>query len=560
MRKYVALAASVLAVAPLTGIAAADTPSGNSARAAGLTFLGRYDSGSGETGAEIVTFDRVTKTMLVTNDVTNTIDVVSIAQPSRPTRVGRISLAPFGISVQSVAAHDGRGVAVMAGARGMGKSDPSVLDAGAAVFFDIATRRVVGSVRTGALPDGVAWSEDGSTVVIANEGEPRCVTRRDRLPTTDPALATNPPGSVTIVKVRSLSPRNFDVSVRQAGFRSFNDQMEELRAAGVRVGVWPGATVAQDLEPEYPTIAGDRAYVTLQENNAVATVDLVRGRVVSIAPLGLKDHSLADNAFDPSDRDGSPSTFTQVQEQVFGMYMPDAIDTMAVGRRTYLFTANEGDGREYFANLENVDEIEGVEQDLCYSDEERFGDLDLDASVFGDSALQDNDRLGRLTVTTEFPSLSGDDGYTKVAAYGGRSMSVWSSTGRLVWDSGSFFEQMVFDADPDNWPSSADNAPWTTAAYDTRSDNKGPEPEGLVLGTHRGRTFAFVGLERAGGVVVFDVTDPRSPEFQQWFRVDGDVSPEGLTFVPAADAPGGRPLVLVAHEISGTTSVLRLQL
>lgn len=558
MNKVVGLGLSALLVAPLLGVGWADA----APRSAQLEFVGRYDSGAGETGAEIVTFDRQTKTMLVTNGVTNTIDVVSLARPDTPTLLGRVDLDPYGISVQSVATFRGRAVAIVAGAKRAGIAEPTVLDPGAAVFFDIRTRRVVGTAPTGVLPDGVTWSDDGTTVVVANEGEPRCVTVGDRLPTTDPALAENPEGSVTVIEVDDLRPQKFDVDVKQVDFRKFNGRMEVLRQAGVRVGIWPGATVAQDLEPEYPTIDGDRAYVTLQENNAIATIDLDDGKVLAINPLGLKDRSDPSQAFDPSDRDGSPSVFGQVTAPVSGMYMPDAIDTMRFQRRTYLFTANEGDGREYFANLDNVDEIDGVDQSLCFSDEARLGSLTLDSTVFTDAGIKNNARLGRLKVTTTFPSVSSDPaGYSALATYGGRSMSVWSASGQLVWDSGTLFEQMVYNADPAGWSTAGVTPLWSAAQYDTRSDDKGPEPEGLVLGTHRGRTYAFVGLERAGGIVVLDVTDPRSPVFQQWLTVAGDVSPEGLAFVPASDTPGRRdPLVLVAHEGSGTTSVLRLTL
>lgn len=556
MKKIIGIGASALALTPLVGVGWVEA----SPRSAELEFVGRYDSGAGETGSEIVAYDRSTRTMLVTNGAMNTIDVVSLAQPSTPTLVGQVDLNPFGIGVQSVAAQSGRAVAVVAGAKNAGIEEPTVLDPGAAVFFDIRTRSVLGSVPTGALPDGVAWSDDGETVVIANEGEPRCVTVGARLPTTDPALAENPEGSVTVIEIEDLRPRRFDVEVDQIDFRAYDDRMEQLRSVGVRVGTWPGASVAQDLEPEYPTISGDRAYVTLQENNAIATIDLDRGRVVAIKPLGLKDHSIEANALDPSDRDGSPTVFGQVTGRVSGMYMPDAIDAMRFRRSTYLFTANEGDGREYFANIDNVDEIDGVEQETCFVDEARLRNVTLDPAEFTDSTFRDNARFGRLKVTSEFPSVNGANGYTSLASYGARSLSIWSAEGQLVWDSGSFFEQMVHAADSASWPTNGPIPLWATAQYDTRSDDKGPEPEGLVIGEHRGRTFAFVGLERAGGVVVFDVTDPRSPVFQQWLRVAGDISPEGLTFVPANAAPGRVPLVLVAHEISGTTSVLRLSL
>jgi len=563
MKKLIGAATcALIAVQLLPGsVAEATRPIGR------LVHVASYDSGSGETGSEIVAYDERTRTMLVTNGAENRIDIVSIADPAAPSLLRSVALSTYGISVQSVATYKGRAVAVVAGAYTSSVASPTVLDRGAAVFFDISTGAVRGTVPTGVLPDGVAWSDDGETVVIANEGEPRCVTGPSRAPTTDPLLAENPEGSVTVIELDDgPDKRELRTKVRQVGFARFNGQMASLQAAGVRVGTWPGSTVAQDLEPEYPTIVGEVAYVTLQENNAIATIDLERGVVRSITPLGLKDHAATGNELDTSDRDGPgsgrPSVFSPVTAPVKGMFMPDAIAPVKNRGRTYLLTANEGDTRTYFAGIDNA-EVEGND---CFADEVRVGAVTLDPSSFAPAdvaALTDNKNLGRLKVTsTALSKKNGAGAYTSLASFGARSMSVWSSGGTLVWDSGSLFERTVYAADPANWPNTnptSAGAPSATARYDDRSDDKGPEPEGLTVGEHKGRTYAFVGLERAGGIVVMDVTDPRSPQFVQWFTVAGDISPEGLTFVPANDVPGKAPLLLVAHEISGTTSVLRLE-
>ena len=570
-----ALAATLIAIPVLhSSSVSAAPPTGL------LDRLASYNSGSGEAGSEIVAFDARTAAMLVTNGAANRIDVVSLANPSAPVLLRSIELAPYGISVQSVATNRGRGVAVVAGALGGAVASPTVLDPGAAVFFDIATGAVLATAPTGVLPDSVAWSDDGETVVIANEGEPRCVTGPTRTPTKDPTLAENPEGSVTVIEVededddddddddrddaRRRVPARLELEVTQVGFGGFNGQMAALQAAGVRVGTWPGSTVAQDLEPEYPTIVGDVAYVTLQENNTIARIDLERGRVTAISPLGGKNHAVVANAFDPSDRDGAasggrPSVFNQVTAPVTGLYMPDAIASVRAKGRQYLLTANEGDTRTYFSGIDNA-EVVGNE---CFADETRVGSLTLDPTAFpAGAALKANASLGRLKVTSAFPATkTGVGAYTSLWSFGGRSMSVWSSTGSLVWDSGSLFESIVNSRDGANWPNTnpaSAGAPWATARYDDRSDDKGPEPEGIAVGRHGSRTYAFVGLERAGGIVMFDVTDPTAPVFRQWFAAAGDISPEGLTFVPASAAPGGQPLLLVAHEISGTTSVLRL--
>lgn len=520
-------------------------------RTGSLAFLAAYDSQQGEAGAEIVAYDARTRTMLVTNGAATRIDVVSLADPTTPVLERSVDLSPYGADVQSVAASKGLAVAVVTGA--------TVLDPGTAVFFDIASGAVTATVPTGVLPDAVTWSEEGDVAVVANEGEPRCVTGPGRTPTRDATLAENPEGSITIIDVHAGGRR---VEARQVTFGEFNSPTAKaaLLAKGVRVGTWPGSTVAQDLEPEYPVIDGKTAYVTMQENNAVAVVDLKAGVVVDIMALGTKDHSLEVDKMDASDRPSSAPVFSPQTWPVRGMYMPDAVDIVKHRGQTYLVTANEGDTRTYFAGIDN-EEVVGQE---CFADEQRVRGLagGLDPGSFGGTTnvalLRNNDNLGRLKVSTVLPSTVNASGqYTSLASFGGRSMSVWSSSGRLVWDSGRLFEQVVAAQDSGNW--AAATAPWATAPYDTRADDKGAEPEAVAVGEHKGRTYAFVGLERAGGVVVFDVTNPLSPSFLEWVRVPGQISPEGISFVPASTSPSKRPLVLVAHEISGTTAVFELR-
>ncbi len=543
-RRALAAATALAAVGAVT-----TTPAGAAPPTATLVPLASYNSGSGETGAEIVTYDATTRSMLVINGVENRIDIVSLADPAAPVLTGTVPLAGQGSGVQSVAAHKGLGVAAVAG--------PTVLDPGKAVFFDIATGAIRATVPTGVLPDAVTWSKEGDVVVVSNEGEPRCVTGPDRAPTTDPTLAENPEGSVTVIDVKGGGQR---LTARQVTFTAFNTQRDALRARGLRVATWPGSTVAEDMEPEYATIEGDTAYVTLQENNAVAVIDLDDAEIEALLPLGLKDHSQPTDVFDASDRDNA---FRPLAWPVKGMFMPDSIASLRSKGRTYLLTGNEGDTRAYFAGLANA-EVAGQE---CFADEVRVRALPggLDPAAFGGAAnvtsLRDNANLGRLKVSGVFPSTTGAAGYTSLASFGGRSMSVWTADGHLVWDSGSLFESVVFAQDGAHWVDIAGQppAPWSLARYDTRSDDKGPEPEGIAVGAHKGRTYAFVGLERAGGVMVFDVTDPTAPVHMAWVPVAGDIAPEGVHFVPASASPTNQPLLLVGNEGSGTTTVYALQ-
>jgi hypothetical protein len=538
MLRRLAMTACLALIAAGTPMAAAQPPTFSY----DLVEIATFDSGSGEAGAEIVVFDDVNDLVLVTNGAEDRIDIFDAQAPSDPP-VG-LDLSLLGSGVQSVAVHDGVAVAVVAGTR--------VVDPGAAVFFDPADPVVATSVvEVGALPDMVTFTPNGRWVLVANEGEPRCVDGAD------PTQAANPEGSVSIIDVSSGVPG----SVRTAGFAGFNDDRAGLEAAGVRLN-WPGATVAEDLEPEYITIdkRSRTAYVTLQENNALAVVDIRRGEVTDIAPLGLKDHSQPGNEIDASDLDGDAPNFRSWP--VHGMYMPDGLDSWDRRGNSYLVTANEGDGREYFDNLANDED--GAE--LCFTDETRVKDLTLGSPLSEETDLAEDENLGRLKVTrtalSEFVGGTPPTGdtdpeevagleYTKLASYGARSITIWNPDGTVVWDSGSTLGRTVAEQDPDGWTSSTPG--WAEGVYDNRSDDKGVEPESVVHGKAYGRDLLFVGLERAGGIVTFDATSPSAPTLQGWTTTVGAVSPEGLVFVPDEKSPTGHPLLFVAHEVSGTT-------
>jgi DNA-binding beta-propeller fold protein YncE len=273
----------------------------------------------GSTGAEIVAYDAKTKRAFAINSTDNDLAVIDLANPAAPILIYKVSLDSYGAGLNGVDTHDGLvAVAVEASP----KTDP-----GKVVFLDARTLAVRGAVTVGSLPDMLTFDGDGQRLLVANEGEPVSY-----LPG-----AVNPEGSVSIVDPSRGVAR---ATVRTADFRAFSK--DALLAMGVRV-FGPGATAAQDLEPEYITISGRTAWVTLQEANAVAVVDVPTAVVTGIVPLGLKDHSLPGHGLDASDRDGS--TISIATWPVFGLYQPDAIASFRVGKQHFLVTANEGDSR-----------------------------------------------------------------------------------------------------------------------------------------------------------------------------------------------------------------------
>jgi DNA-binding beta-propeller fold protein YncE len=490
----------------------------NSAKAGqlSLSLLSTHQTGIFDaSAAEIPAYDAMTKRLFVTNSSANQLTILDINNPRNPIALSPINLTGGGVN--SVAINNGLVAVAEQGA--------VVTDPGMVSFYDI-NGTFLNSVTVGALPDMLAFTPDGSRILVANEGEP------------NDDYTIDPEGSISIIN-RS------DFSVVNAGFGAFNSQINDLRDAGVRI-FGPGATVAQDLEPEYITISEDSttAWISLQENNALAKLDIATGIITDILPLGFKDLSLPENALDASNRDDAINI--QPYPNLFGMYQPDSIASYEVGGKTYIVTANEGDARDYAG----------------FSEEARVADLILDPTAFPDAAtLQLDENLGRLTVTNTLGDTDGDGDFDEIYVFGGRSFSIFDEDGNLVWDSGNDFEIRLAALLPDFFNANNDNN-----TFDNRSDDKGPEPEALTIGVVGDQIYAFIGLERIGGIMVYNITDPNNPIFVTYtnnrdFTQDvtsplaGDLGPEGFLFIDPKDSPTGSSLLVVANEVSGTTSI-----
>ncbi|MGA1200132.1 MAG: choice-of-anchor I family protein, partial [Candidatus Latescibacterota bacterium] len=332
----------------------------------------------------------------------------------------------FGAGVNSVAVHNG---IIAVAVESSPKQNP-----GRIVFFN-ANGTVLKDVPAGALPDMVAFTPDGRYLLAANEGEP------------SDDYTNDPEGSITIV---NLSNGVGSATTATATFTAFNSQATTLRAQGLRI-FGPNASVAQDIEPEYIAISADSrtAYVSLQENNALAIVNIANASITAIKPLGTKDHTLIYNAIDASDRDGGMNMQTW---PIRGYYMPDAIASFEINGKTYIASANEGDSRDYGG----------------YSEETRVGDLTLDPTAFPNAAtLQNNANLGRLKTTTAQGDTDGDGDHDIIYSYGGRSFSIWDDQGNLVFDSANDFERITARQVP-----SLFNSQGASDSYDSRSDDK----------------------------------------------------------------------------------------
>lgn len=599
----------------------AETPAPDDpADAVTLTPLGQYATDEGIAGSEIVAYDPATQRVFSTNGAGTAIDIIDIADPATPALVDSIDLTPYGTDVQSVAVGD----AVIAVALDKNtvdfETDPLVpvrtRDNGAVAIFS-TDGEFVDSYEVGSLPDMVTFTPDKTKVLVANEGEAVCeysyVDNGDGLeiemdgidPVFTDVLVDDPEGSVSIVDI--AKPSTDATAVQTAGFTAFNGHVDDLRADDVRI--WTGPvwdpdneeyTVAQDIEPEYVAVSDDgtTAYATLQENNAVAVIDIATATVSDIVGLGYKDHSTEGSGLDPTDDD---ATAVVGPQPVHGMYLPDTIDAASIGDETYLFTANEGDAREWpctfpddyrvgdFAGfVEPVEEdydadesglpldpTEQAEFDAAHDDWEalvaaqpELADFDgFDPALGTDPAADAN--LGRLKTTFEFPTaLNEANQIDTVYSLGARSFSIWSPAGEQVFDSGDQLERLLTTFEEGgffNVNGEALTVDEEPLEIDNRSDDKGPEPEALAVGEVSARTYAFVGLERAGGVAVYDVSDPANATLATYTNtmVDdpaapGDVAPEGITFIPARQSPTGEALIAVSYEMSGTVRLFQV--
>jgi DNA-binding beta-propeller fold protein YncE len=572
MYRVLLTTAAVLALglAAVATTAATGSPSGIS-----LQPYGTYASGvptNGDVGAaEIPAYDPVSRRVFVTNAIEQRLDVLSAADPSKPTLLGSIPLegTPNSVAVS-------RGLLAVA-LEAEPKTDP-----GTVVFYFASCLvklergcRPLKTLQVGALPDMLTFTPDGQRLLVANEGEPDG--------------DVDPPGSVSIIDLRFTV---FFAHVRTVDFSSLDGQ--ELPPGVI---LQEGKLPSEDFEPEYIAVDPDSrtAWVALQEANAFATIDIRNAELTGLSGLGFKDHGLPENTLDASDRDNRINICAWAN--VYGVYQPDGIAAFRANGETYIVSANEGDSRG--------------------DDESRVGDLP--STAFDEtfpSSIRTSRNLGRLTVNKNL-GLNDEGVYEGLYAYGARSFSIWSGSGDLVYDSGNELERIAASfpaqaavADPYAQPlvlagpavppapaatcplpsGTLPSAPPATTpfnanhelgpSFDNRSDNKGPEPEGIAVGDVRGRTYAFVGLERLSGVVVYDVSDPAAPAFVQFvnprnfaavydldpesedfpgdWQSAGDLGPEGLAFVPAAESPIRVPLLIVANEVSGTTTIYRI--
>lgn len=389
---------------------------------------------------------------------------------------------------------------------------------------------ILHTFEAGIQPDNVVISKDGKYILSANEGEPRLGLEN----------GVDPEGSVTIINYEK----------KQANTILFDD----TTVIDSDVHIRNNGTLAdavRDLEPEYIGLStdGKTAFISLQENNAIARINVETGKVLSVKSLGFKDHSLPENGLDAARNDK-----IEIESlPILGVYMPDSIEVVEKDGTTYLLTANEGDATEWeeFVNIEDFKKV----KDSIQLDSSLFKGFTKEEAEAAFEQMKNSGDYDKLEVLT-------DRGNDAIYTLGGRSFSIWNAdTMELVFDSGSEFEKITAERYPDyfNWSNDDD-------VFEKRSAKKGPEPEDVKVGTIGNDLYAFIGLERISGVMTYNITNPSNATFANYINtrdfsnaISGDVGPEGLAFIPAEDSPTKKPLVLVGNEVSGTVAVNEYQ-
>ena len=504
----------------------------------------------GEGSGEIATFHPGSKRIFATNGVKNSIDIFDISNVAAPKKVGSLSLSPYGNDVTSVAA--GRDVvvaAVLVTETFSATGAPSTPN-GKLVVFDTNGKVLSSPDILGVLPDSVTFAPNGTTALVAIEGQPVCA-KDDPATTakedTDYLKASDPEGGVSIVDLTNPAAP----VVKFAGFKQFN--VAQMKAKGIAVSSVVN-NVAKDFEPEFITAVDNKyAYVTIQEANAIGKLDIEAASFESVTRAF--ESKLSVIARDTSDRDSGagPRNYANV----VGASQPDAIASFKVGSGHYFVTANEGDAREY----------------TCLNDDQRASSLKVDTRRFPNwSTLSASAALGRAKVNPTIGDRDGDGDIDTIHLRGSNSMTMYRN-GIALWDSGELLDQIQIKAFGvaninGSHSLSSDKSTMNYVGQD-RSDDKGSEPEGVAVGMVGNTRVAILGLERMTALAVFDITQPRSPVFQEWLQMlpakatpAKDVkhwSPEGIVFVSADKSPSGKALIITSYELSGSISIHQIE-
>lgn len=485
--------------------------------------VGRTNADGGV--AEIVTYNKKDKVFYLVSGVTQSIDLVKINSDGSTERKKRIEIGKIledkninAGDVTSVSYSDEKNLLAVA------VQDEDYKNNGHIVILD-KDGNYKEAYECGVQPDMVTFTKDGKYIISADEGEPR----------EGYVNGIDPKGSVTIIDVENKRTKKVE----------FNIDRDKALKDGILLK--KDSNPAEDLEPEYIAISDDSktAFVSLQENNAIASIDIESGKINYVKGLGFIDHSVEGNEIDAVRGKGKNAKIDIKNDNFLGTPMPDGIAFLSKNGKDYILTANEGDAREWGKKKNKYENTKSKK---------------FDEKADKKTEYLDNDKTDGLDEN-------------KIYLLGGRSFSIYDASNLAkVYNSGSDFEKITARIFPDffNTSNDEDKGP---DKLDARSNKKGPEPENVEVLSIKDKTYAIIGLERISGIMIYDITDPTNPVYKDYFNnrifiksvndgeevgleKRGNIGPEGLCAIEAKDSPTGKPLALVANEVSGTVQVI----
>jgi uncharacterized repeat protein (TIGR02543 family) len=491
-----------------------------------LNHIGSFDpSGTNNSTCEVVVYDSASKRLFSTSAISGYLDIIDFSNPGSLNVIQSVNMSLYG-GITSVAVYNG--IVAVASPNANEQLNGSV------VFFDI-NGNFIKQLEVGALPDMITFTPDGLKVMTANEGQP------------NDSYTVDPEGTISIINISAGIANLTQNDVTTLNFTQFNSQETTLTGSGVRK-TKSSSTLSQDIEPEFITISDDskKAWVTLQENNAIAEINLLNNTITNIWALGTKNFATAFSGIDASDNNNN---ILIANWPVNAYYIPDAVANFNINNTNYLITANEGDEKEY-AGLNERTTVGNA-------------NYILDPTIFPNAGvLKKSNNLGRLRVTNLNGDIDNDGDFDVINCLGSRSFSIWNADSKvLVYDNGDDFEMITASNPLTAMIFNSDNG---ENAIKGRSRSKGPEPEGVTLADISNKKYAFIALERIGGVMVYDVSNPAAPIFVDYknsrstTQYSGDHGPETLIYIPENKSPNGKAYLIVANEISGTLSIFEV--
>ncbi len=532
------LIAITLAAAALTNKAAAFTllsatnPTPNGAAEIvsytkdGFRVASTFSSGGTSFGAEIYAMNSVGQLTLQ-----NTVNFMASFTPSGGGDVSSVALDPSMRKFGAVTLMPFNGSGSLA--------DNSLQSTGKVGFFNYQTGAVIATLDVGYHPDSVSFSPDGTKMFVINEAEHDSnwnaggQTNRSQMGGVTIYDLSTIPDSPNASHFASLVPTHVGFNSVDMASTAVGTELAGLRtlqtfSAGVQAGIaGVQPTTLDQYEPEFGVFKDGKLYVSLQEANGVGVLDVTSGKWEKFHNLGY-----ITSTIDASDQDGPAAL---INDTVRGMPMPDTMAVYTVAGTTYFLTANEGDARTDDADVTRLASID-------------------DASVVGGST---NSVLGRLNVLRDQGDAGIDGDVDTPTMMGTRSFTIWNAaTGAKVFDSSdsasTAFERVLLTLEPTLFNN---NQSGLGSSFDTRSDDKGPEPEALTIGQFGASTLAFIGMERQGAILVYDITNPATTTFVGSLPAgtnyaNGLVGPESLVYVSAADSPTGGALLVGGFEIN----------